>query len=80
MAGSSRDTSSGYDAFAITPSDVTIIPACRGLFVGGAGNIAVVMAGGTSVTFTGVVAGILPIQVSQVKATGTTATNIVALY
>lgn len=41
---------------------------------------AVVTRGGSSVTFTGVAAGsILPVAVNRVLATGTTATNIMAL-
>jgi len=80
MAGRSTDTSSAYNAAAITPSDATIIPITRGIWVGVAGNVAVRMAGGASVTFTGVPIGILPIQVDMVKATSTTATTLLALY
>jgi hypothetical protein len=69
-------------AAVVTPdndNDLTYVT--RGLFVGGAGNIAVVMLGGQAVTFTGVVAGsVLPIRVTRVKFTGTTATNINALW
>ena len=72
------------DASAVTPSDSAAVGAggyCVGLWVGGAGNVAVVLASGVSVTFTSVPAGtLLPIYVTKVKATGTTATNIVALY
>ena len=51
------------------------------LYVGAAGSVKVKMAGGTEVTFAGVLAGsFLPAQVTQVFATGTTATNIVALW
>lgn len=68
-------------AFAVTASDSTTFPVgTSGLFIGGAGNVAVTMASGDSVTFTGVVAGsILPIECYQVLSTNTTATNIVAL-
>jgi len=69
-------------AAAVTPdddNDLTYVT--RGLFVGGAGNVAVITMGGDTVTFTGVVAGsILPIRVNRVKATGTTATDIMALW
>jgi len=70
------------DAAVVAPSDATPLTfVTKALFVGGAGNVAVIMQGGAAVTFTGVLAGqILPIRVSQVKATGTTATNIVALW
>jgi len=87
MADNFEDFNSGLDspalnAEAVTPSDsVSLTNDSRGLFVGGAGNISVLMSGGTSVTFTGVVAGsILPIRVNRVNATSTTATDIVALY
>lgn len=51
------------------------------VFVGGAGNIKVTMMDGTDVTFTGVIAGsVLPIRVRRIFATGTTATNIVAMW
>lgn len=69
-------------AEAITTSDsVELTAVTRAIYVGGAGNIAVVMFGGQSVTFTAAVAGtILPIRVKKVLATGTTATAMVGLY
>lgn len=84
MAGSYRSanaTVSAHSAFVVTPSDSTIIPATRGLYVGTAGNINVVMAEDeNTVLFTAVPAGsILPIQVIKVLATSTTASTIVAL-
>jgi hypothetical protein len=69
-------------AAAITPSDSAVYsPEYNGLYVGGAGNVAVIPKGqSTSVTLVGVLAGsVLPIQVSKVLSTGTTATNIVGL-
>lgn len=78
---------SGYDApasnaFAVTPADdANLTHAARALFVGGAGAVKVDTLGGDTVTFTGVVAGsILPVRVLKVYATGTDATNIVAVY
>jgi len=66
---------------AITPSDSTVLQDdLRALYVGGAGNVTVLTSGGQTVTFNGVPAGyILPISVKQVRATSTTATNILAL-
>jgi hypothetical protein len=56
---------------------------CGGLYIGGAGNLIVVMAQDTTntlVTFNGVVAGtFLPIQVKKVSSTST-ATNIMGLW
>jgi len=49
------------------------------LYVGGSGDISVRMSDGDSVIFSGVPVGILPIKVRRVNATGTTATNILAL-
>lgn len=85
------DTFSGYtasaagpknNAAAVTPSDtVDLSDVTTGLWVGGAGNVVVIMNGGQTVTFTGVPAGtLLPIRVSRVKATSTTATNMIALW
>lgn len=67
---------------AITKHDTnTLVAVSRALYVGGAGDVAVVMLGGQSLTFSAVPAGtILPIRVTQVKSTGTTATLILGLY
>ncbi len=72
---------SAVHAFAVTPHNTDYLEfPTSGLFVGGAGNIVVTMLSGVDATFTGVLAGsILPIEVVRVKATSTTATNIVAL-
>jgi len=67
---------------AVTVSDTTNLTGCRGLLIGGAGDVAVRMinAPSTTVTITGVVAGaLLPLRVTRVMA-ATTATNITALY
>lgn len=66
----------------VTPSDTAPLGfLSTGIFVGTAGNLAVVMSDNTTVTLTGVTAGsFLPISVTQVKSTGTTASNIVAFY
>lgn len=51
------------------------------LYVGGAGNVEVKTAGGDKVTFSNVAEGfVLPVNVIQVFATGTTATGIIALW
>lgn len=75
-------------AAAVTPSDTADIPAVTGgtnngcvLYVGGAGNLKVLTVGGDEVTLTAVPVGtFVPVQVLRVFATGTTATNIVALW
>ena len=67
---------------AVTPSDSTDIGPARGLYVGGAGDVAIIAKGNTAAeTLRGVRAGdILPIRVTKVMSTNTTATAIVALY
>lgn len=69
------------NAVAVTPNDSLDLPAapCRALYIGASGNVSVVI-GGNTVTFAGVPSGVLPIRASRVRSTGTTATNIVALY
>lgn len=80
-----------YDGYAVTPSDGTDLPngITRGLYCTGAGNIAVQLvrqdaSGAVTILSTvtlAVAAGeVLPIAVSRVLATGTTATGISALY
>ncbi|MCU1758716.1 hypothetical protein NTD84_03145 [Pseudomonas sp. 14P_8.1_Bac3] len=70
-------------AYAVTPSDTTVLsPLPRSLYIGAAGNVAVVPEdGATSVVFVAVSAGqILPIRAKKVMSAGTTATSIVAMY
>lgn len=70
------------NAAAVTPSDsADLADVTQALYVGGAGALAVVMQGGQTVTFSAVPVGtVLDIRVSRVKATGTTATLIIALW
>jgi len=65
-------------AVAVTPHDTNELAQVSRIFVGVAGNISVILADDSSaVTFKGV-QGFLPMLVKQVRATGTTATDIVA--
>lgn len=52
----------------------------RGLYIGTSGNVKVITANGETVTFTNVPVGILPVRVTRVFSTGTTASGIVGLY
>lgn len=72
----------GLNAEAVTPNDGTDLPTmCRALHIGGAGDVSVVMAGGQTVTFSGNTAGsTLPYRITRVRATGTTATDLVAVW
>ena len=65
--------------FAITPSDSADLPKpAIGLNAGGAGTIKVNMVNGDiGVTWTIAAGGVLPVAVTKVYATGTTATSIV---
>lgn len=65
--------------FAVTPSDTNDLSVTtRSLYVGGTGNVRVVAKDGGTVTYSNVPAGSrLPVRVSRVLATGTTATNII---
>jgi hypothetical protein len=76
----STDVSSSYAAVAVTPSDATVIPITRALYIGGTGALTVRMAGGMNATFAAVAVGIFPVQVDKVLTTGTAATSIVAMY
>ena len=79
-------------AAAVTPSDTADIPSVSTdpgagknngcvLFVGGAGNLKVKTIGGDEVTFSNINTGaFIPVQVVRGFATGTTATNILALW
>lgn len=69
-------------AVAVTPSDSdNLTDNARGLYVGTGGDVSVEMVDvGVAIIFSSVQGGtILPIQVSRVNLTGTTASNIVAL-
>jgi hypothetical protein len=70
------------DAEAVTPSDTAnLVSLPRALFVGQAGNLSVLMAGGQTVQFTGIQAGsFLPIRAQRINAAGTTAGGILALW
>ncbi len=79
-----------YRAAQVTPSDTTDIPAVSTatgknfgclLYVGTAGNVKVETVGGDEVTLVGINTGaFIPVQVKKVFATGTTASNILALW
>jgi hypothetical protein len=67
----------------VTPNDSTDLSyATKALYVGVGGNISIDTVGGDSaVILIGVPTGsILPIRATRVRATGTTATDIAALY
>ena len=78
-------------AAAVTPSDTANIPSVstedgRGnngcvLYIGGFGDVKVLTVGGDAITFANVNGGtFMPVQVLRVFSTGTTSTDIVALW
>jgi hypothetical protein len=74
------DTSPARGGFAVTPSDVTTFPVCRALYIGVSGDVRVdFIDSGTNVLLKGAPVGALPVQVTRVYSTGTTATDIVRL-
>jgi hypothetical protein len=75
-------TEPGIGGYPIVTSDSTVLdPTPRSLYVGGAGDLTVTGVDGIDVTFPSVPAGtVMPIRCTKVKATGTTATNIRAIY
>lgn len=75
-------TAGASQAVAVTPSDSTVLAMTRSLYVGGAGNLRLLLWNDTAtVDFIAVAVGsVLPLRVRKVYNAGTTATNIVALY
>lgn len=86
---SAEDTFKGYvpgiespatDGEAVTPSDtLDLAKVSRALYVGTGGTLKVTLASGTDLTFSAIAAGWHPLRVSRVWATGTSATDLVAV-
>jgi hypothetical protein len=71
------------NAVAVTPDDNNDLGhATRSLYVGGAGDVTVnMLRTGSAILFKAVPVGtVLPIRVTRVKSTGTTATNLSAVW
>lgn len=76
------------DAATVTPSDSVDLTdrhwldyaGCRALYIGVAGNVAVITTAGTTITIPNVPVGVLPLSCTRVLSTGTAASNIIALY
>lgn len=68
-------------AFSITPNDGSDLPTItRALYIGVSGDVAVLMRDGSEALFTNAQAGsVLALRVARVKATGTSAQNILGL-
>jgi len=66
----------------VAPSDTSALSqVTRAIYVGEAGDISVEMVDGANVTFQAVPSGtVLPIRVSKIRATGTTAGALLGLW
>lgn len=66
----------------VTPHASSNLPdgICRALWVGGVGDISLVADEDSSAVVLKGASGLVPIRVKAVRVTGTTATDIVALY
>lgn len=78
---------SGGKVLTVTPHDTDLLAAPSGvtatkyLYVGVTGDVAIVTPSNDHVVLKGLLAGAFhPIQARIIKATGTTATNILAVY
>ncbi len=70
-------------AEAVTPSDSTVYPSAVSIYVGTGGDVSVIPAlpaGASAITVTVADGGFVPFLVRQVNATGTTATDILAVW
>lgn len=81
-SNSSKQDNPAENFVLVTPSDSTDLTLrARGLYIGTGGTLVVQGNDSADVTFLNVPNGtILPIAVSRVKATGTTCSNIIALW
>jgi hypothetical protein len=69
------------NAVAVTPNNGTDLPKrALALYAGVSGNIAVITAKGQTTTIPAIAGMPIPVVVTRVLVTGTTATGIIALY
>lgn len=73
--------SPAYNAAEITPSDgADMATTSRALYLGQPGDLRLRLAGGDTVTFRNLAAGWVPVRAARIFATGTTASDIVAVW
>lgn len=82
MSVSANNSVALAKAAAVSPSDtVDLANPARGLYVGVSGDVKVDMVGGGTVTLKAMAAGVIHfLRIKRIYNTGTTATNMVALY
>lgn len=73
---------SASDALPVVADDANDLPngVCRSLVIGTAGNVSVITEAGEQRDLLGIPVGELRLRVRRVRATGTVAANITALY
>lgn len=82
----SRGKGTGLDSPAsnlanVTPSDSEDLAfVSRAIYVGGAGALSVITAGGQTITLPALIAGWHPIRATRIRSTGTTATSITVAW
>ncbi len=75
-----RSTAPGHDAQSVTPNDsVDLAAPCRAFWVGTAGDVMVTTLKGSTLTIPNA-AGLIPLGVTRIHATGTAGAGIVAFY
>ena len=77
------DYSPVLKAVAVTPNDTVDLTdgPCRGIYVGSAGNLRIITEHGSDITLVNIANGVVhPISARRVFSSGTTCTNIVAMY
>ena len=83
MAGTApiKRTEAAAESAVITPHDTTTIQPMRGIYVGVSGNIYIKHSADSAIVpYLNVPVGILPVTCVIVRATNTTATDMVAMY
>lgn len=74
-------TTPATNAKAVTKSDSDTFDATKAVYVGATGDVKVTMFGGMDVTFEAVPTGtVLPIRVTKIFSTGTSASKFVILW
>jgi hypothetical protein len=82
-AGVQLNQANAVGGASVTPDDSSDLPTTptKGIYVGIGGDLKVKMSDDTIITFVSLSAGMIhPISVKRVYATGTAATNILAVY
>jgi hypothetical protein len=75
--------SNAEGALTVTPNDSTDLSKgyTKGIYIGTSGDLSVILRDGSTAIFKSISAGVIhPISATRINATGTTASNIVAVY